>query len=96
MRWTVIEQSVDCRTASERDPNNAQYIPKSRYSSMNHYLSDHEYVPDSLNNGQPIRFNQEHKAMLEEGGVSGRLAEHVAKLFTRDPVPAYEGEFMED
>ena len=38
-----------------------------------------------------------HKQMLKkEGGLDDRLAEHVAKLFTRDPVPAYEGEFMDD
>ena len=63
---------------------------------MNHYLSDHEYAPDTLNDGAPIRYDPEHKAMLEEGGVSGRMAEHIAKLFVRDPVPAYEGEFIED
>ena len=28
--------------------------------------------------------------------MSERLAEHVARLFTRDPVPAYEGEFIEE
>jgi glutamate--cysteine ligase catalytic subunit len=44
MRWTVIEQSVDCRTKEERDPNSELYIPKSRYSAMNHYLSEHEFV----------------------------------------------------
>lgn len=46
MRWTVISQSVDCRTPEERDPTHKNYIPKSRYSSMNHYMSDHIYVKD--------------------------------------------------
>jgi len=31
-----------------------------------------------------------------DSGVDERLSEHVAKMFIRDPVPAYEGEFMED
>lgn len=31
-----------------------------------------------------------------ESGVDDRLSDHVARLFTRDPVPAYEGEFLED
>jgi glutamate--cysteine ligase catalytic subunit len=25
-----------------------------------------------------------------------RLAEHIAKMFSRDPIPTYEGEFIED
>lgn len=41
MRWTVISQSVDCRTEEERDPKSDKYIPKSRYSNINHYISDH-------------------------------------------------------
>ena len=41
MRWTVIEQSVDCRDKEERDPEHPKYIPKSRYSSINHYISNH-------------------------------------------------------
>ena len=45
---------------------------------------------------EPIRFDDAHKQELMEDGVDDRLAEHIAKLFTRDPVPAYEGEFMEE
>lgn len=29
-------------------------------------------------------------------GIDARLAEHIAKLFKRDPVPSYEGEFIEE
>lgn len=97
-RWEVIEQSVDCRSAEERDPTNKEkYIPKSRYSGMNHYISSHEFVKDSHNDAEPIRFDPEHKKMIQEDTeIDDRLAEHIAKMFTRDPVPAYEGEFMED
>lgn len=64
---------------------------------MNHYISNHEYISAELNDGQEIKFNQQHKDMLvKEGGLDDRLAEHVARLFTRDPVPAYEGEFIEE
>jgi len=56
LRWTVIEQSVDCRTKEERDPESEEYIPKSRYSSINHFLSDHEFVKDSHFDSDPIRF----------------------------------------
>jgi len=46
MRWRVISESVDCRNEDERNPKSQNYIPKSRYSTMNHYISDHKYVKD--------------------------------------------------
>ena len=46
LRWTVISQSVDCRTENEKNPNSSEYIPKSRYGTINHYISNHEYVLD--------------------------------------------------
>ena len=98
MRWTVIEQAVDCRTDEERDPSSKEYIPKSRYSAMNHYLSDHEFVQDSHNNGDKIRYSQEYLDDIKKGcpNISDRLAQHFAEIFTRDPIPAYEGEFLEE
>jgi glutamate--cysteine ligase catalytic subunit len=48
-RWEIIEQAVDCRTTKERDPNDPEYIPKSRYSTVSRYISNHEYVKDSHN-----------------------------------------------
>lgn len=97
MRWSVIEQSVDCRNKQERDPLSEYYIPKSRYSSINHYISNHEYVLDSHNDAVPIKYDYEHKKILQENtDIDDRLAEHIARLFIRDPVPAYEGEFVEE
>ena len=65
LRWTVIEQAVDCRSKEERDPTNKdKYIPKSRYSAINHYISNHEYVQDSHNDAEPIRHDPEHKRIL--------------------------------
>ena len=98
LRWTVIEQSVDCRSAEERDPQNKdKFIPKSRYSSMNHYISNHQYVQDSHNDATPIRYFEEHKKLLKDSSdIDDRLADHIARLFVRDPVPSYEGEHMEE
>ena len=97
MRWTVIEQSVDCRNAEERDPKSEKFIPKSRYSAMNHYISNHQFVLDEHNNGIPIKYSEEHKKILQEdSAIDDRLAEHIARLFARDPVPSYEGEFIEE
>ena len=98
LRWTVIEQSVDCRTPEERDPNHPDYIPKSRYSGMNHYLSDHEFVKDSHFDGQNIKYSDDHFNYLKENvpEMSDRLARHFAKIFVRDPIPMYEGEMMDE
>jgi len=32
----------------------------------------------------------------ENTDVDDRMAEHIARIFAKDPVPAYEGEFLED
>jgi len=50
LRWNTIVGSVDCRTPAERDPSSADYIHKSRYSTINSYISEHEYVNDDLDN----------------------------------------------
>ena len=64
---------------------------------MNHYISNHQFVKDEHNDGIPIKFDPEHKRILqEESDIDVRLAEHIARLFARDPVPSYEGEFMEE
>ena len=34
--------------------------------------------------------------LLSVEGIDDRLANHIARLFARDPVPAYEGEFIEE
>jgi glutamate--cysteine ligase catalytic subunit len=48
-RHQVIEKSVDCRTVEERDPDHLNYLAKSNYSPVSHYLSNHEYTRDELN-----------------------------------------------
>jgi glutamate--cysteine ligase catalytic subunit len=60
MRWTVISQSVDCRNAEEKDPKSPQYIHKSRYSTMNHYISNHQYVEDRYFDTPRYKVDPEH------------------------------------
>ena len=95
MRWKVIAQSVDCRTEEERDPSSDKYIPKSRYESANYYLSNHAYVKPDYNDATPIPTSQKHINYLREQNVDERLANHVATLFSRDPIPAFSSEFEE-
>jgi glutamate--cysteine ligase catalytic subunit len=61
LRWTVIEQSTDCRTDEERDPSSNKFVPKSRYSSINSYISNHDYVTAANNDSTPIKYNDAHK-----------------------------------
>jgi glutamate--cysteine ligase catalytic subunit len=40
VRWFPLGDSVDDRTVTERDPTSPNYQPKSRYSSLSHFISD--------------------------------------------------------
>jgi glutamate--cysteine ligase catalytic subunit len=96
MRWTVISQSVDCRTEEERNPESEKYIPKSRYSSINHYISNHQYVRKEYFDTVQYKPDPEHLKMLtEQSGLDERLAFHIASLFVRDPVPTFDFELDE-
>ena len=54
---------------------------------MNHYISNHEYVTDAVFDTQQIAFEEEHKQLLmKDTDMDGRLAEHIAKMFWRDPL----------
>ena len=94
MRWEVIEQAVDCRTLSEQDPDSKDYIPKSRYSTVSNYLSNHEYVKDFHNDLDRQRVCNEALTMLLDNGLDQRLAYHISSLFIRAPIPVYEKELM--
>lgn len=59
LRWTVISQSVDCRNPDERDSSSPNYIPKSRYSPMNHYISNHAYVKQEYFDAIPVKCDPE-------------------------------------
>lgn len=96
MRWKVIQQSVDCRNKEERDPDSSKYIPKSRYSSANYYLSKHEFVNhEKHNDSEQIPVDPIYVAKLKNEGIDEVLSNHVASLFARDPIPAYSNE-LED
>ena len=48
-KWDVISQSVDDRNPAERDPKHPDYIPKSRYSSISHYISNNKMYRSEYN-----------------------------------------------
>lgn len=96
-RWNVIRDSVDSRTDEEMDPDSDNYVPKSRYSAMNHYISDHPYFAgDKLNDGIKLKVNQEWYDKLKDEGMSDRLAYHFASLFVHDSLVIYGDRLNDD
>ncbi|KAF6113891.1 glutamate-cysteine ligase catalytic subunit [Phyllostomus discolor] len=89
-RWGVISASVDDRTREERglEPlkNNKYRISKSRYDSIDSYLSEcgEKYNDIDLTIDKEI-----YKQLLQEG-IDHLLAQHVAHLFIRDPLTLFE------
>ena len=45
---------------------------------------------------RPISIKKFDLIKQEAPEIDDSLARHIARLFTRDPVPSYEGEYMED
>ncbi|XP_059049423.1 glutamate--cysteine ligase [Achroia grisella] len=95
-RWNVISASVDCRTPEERglEPlqNNKFRIHKSRYDSIDSYLSpEHEKYNDIQ-----IVHDPEIYRRLREGGIDHPLAMHVAHLFIRDTVSLFSEKVHQD
>lgn len=85
-RWNVISGSVDCRTREERglEPlkNNKFRINKSRYDSIDSYLSPENQKFNDIN----IVHDEKLYQRLREGGIDHPLALHVSHLFIRDTV----------
>ncbi|KAG9009591.1 hypothetical protein FRB94_011854 [Tulasnella sp. JGI-2019a] len=91
-RWNVIAGSVDDRTEEERGlkplKNNKYVIPKSRYDSVDSYLSPNppnrpEYT-DNL-----FLYDEEIYKRLTDHGIDEPLAKHFAHLYIRDPLVVF-------
>ncbi|ELU13874.1 hypothetical protein CAPTEDRAFT_24669, partial [Capitella teleta] len=88
-RWNVIAGSVDDRTLGERglEPlkEGEQRIPKSRYDSIDSYLSP----SGEPFNDVPLVKNEEYYEEMIKAGIDGPLAQHIAHLFIRDPISLF-------
>ncbi|KAG8928419.1 hypothetical protein FRC02_006912, partial [Tulasnella sp. 418] len=98
-RWDVISGSVDDRTEEERGlkplQNNRFAIPKSRYSSVDSYLSqDPSNKPEY--NDVTFQYDQEIYSRLYNNGVDDVLAKHIAHLFIRDPLVIFSDKIDQD
>nr|XP_023025106.1 glutamate--cysteine ligase-like isoform X3 [Leptinotarsa decemlineata] len=95
-RWDILKNTSDCRTEEERGlkplKNNKFVIPKSRYDSINSYLS-----PGSeIYNDVPLLYHQEDFEKLLQNGVDELLAKHIAHLFIRDTISMFAEKIHQD
>lgn len=111
VRWGVISQSVDDRTCAERgeaaypvDPDmvggGVRRLKKSRYSSVSRYIGKttneaEDEALDSLNDID-AEVNEDVNAYLLSKNVDKQLAQHIAHLFTRDPLVIYDESIVLD
>eukprot|EP00178_Gracilaria_changii_P027385 TRINITY_DN873_c0_g1_i1.p1 TRINITY_DN873_c0_g1~~TRINITY_DN873_c0_g1_i1.p1 ORF type:complete len:742 (-),score=111.92 TRINITY_DN873_c0_g1_i1:7768-9993(-) len=93
VRWDVISAAMDDRTPLEEY---SASVPKSRYSSIDCYLSDRSRDRPEIYNDLPIPINQHAYRQLRDGGVDHLLAQHIAHLFIRDPLVIYEEKVEQD
>eukprot|EP01134_Creolimax_fragrantissima_P005583 CFRG5583T1 len=91
-RWNVISASVDDRTDEEmgKEPlsDNKYVINKSRYDSIDSYLSPFPYFQSKYND-LPLVIKQEVYDNLKERGIDHLLAQHIAHLYIRDPLVVF-------
>ncbi|WWD18775.1 hypothetical protein CI109_103230 [Kwoniella shandongensis] len=98
-RWNVIAASVDDRTEEERGlkplKNDTYRIPKSRYDSVDLYISnDERNKPEYHDIDVPV--NQAVKKRLIEHGLDDKLASHIGHLFIRDPLVQFSETIDQD
>eukprot|EP00123_Amoebidium_parasiticum_P014496 comp22522_c0_seq1/m.34168 comp22522_c0_seq1/g.34168 ORF comp22522_c0_seq1/g.34168 comp22522_c0_seq1/m.34168 type:complete len:630 (-) comp22522_c0_seq1:499-2388(-) len=91
-RWNVIAQSVDDRTPEEMGEvplkNNKYVINKSRYDSIDSFLSPAPYFQEKYND-IPLVMDDQIRKELEDNGIDPLLSQHVAHLFIRDPLVVF-------
>ncbi|XP_071531559.1 glutamate--cysteine ligase catalytic subunit isoform X3 [Panulirus ornatus] len=95
-RWDVISASVDCRTREERglEPlrNDRFVIPKSRYDSVDCYLSE----CGARYNDIPLVYNKNIQQKLLDSKVDEYLAQHISHLFIRDSISLFSERIHQD
>ncbi|TFY62650.1 hypothetical protein EVJ58_g3733 [Rhodofomes roseus] len=98
-RWDVISACVDDRTEEERGvkplKENRFRIPKSRYSSVSLYLSDH-WMHRPEYNDIDAPYDQAIFERLQKHGIDSILARHISHLFIRDPIVIFSETIDQD
>ncbi|KAJ7188317.1 glutamate-cysteine ligase catalytic subunit [Mycena filopes] len=87
-RWNVIAGSVDDRTEEERGLKSRFRIPKSRYDSVDLYIST-DWINRPEYNDSPLPYDECIYGRLREHGIDDLLSKHVSHLFIRDPLVVF-------
>ncbi|KAH7644615.1 glutamate-cysteine ligase-like protein [Dermatophagoides farinae] len=91
-RWSVIAQSVDDRTEAEItghcQENGQSYgrIPKSRYDSIDLYISPQHVHYNDIN----VVYNERYYEQMVNNHIPSSIAKHIAHLFIRDPLVIFK------
>lgn len=93
VRWDVISASMDDRTLEESETGK---VPKSRYSSIDCFLSNRDRFKGDTYNDLPVPINVDAYNKLIKGGVDHMLARHIAHLYIRDPLVIYSDLIEQD
>ncbi|KAF4621325.1 hypothetical protein D9613_000487 [Agrocybe pediades] len=98
-RWNVIAGSVDDRTEEERGlkplKENKFRIPKSRYDSVDLYISD-DWINRPEYNDNPLPYDEAIYDRLRKHGIDDLLSKHISHLFIRDPLVIFSETIDQD
>ncbi|KDR75147.1 hypothetical protein GALMADRAFT_268698 [Galerina marginata CBS 339.88] len=98
-RWNVIAGSVDDRTEEERGlkplKENRFQIPKSRYDSVDLYISD-DWINRPEYNDNPLPYDKSIYDRLRQHGLDDLLSKHISHLFIRDPLVIFSETIDQD
>ncbi|KAH9485562.1 Glutamate--cysteine ligase [Psilocybe cubensis] len=98
-RWNVIAGSVDDRTEEERGlkplKENKFVIPKSRYDSVDLYISD-DWINRPEYNDNPLPYDEIIYDRLRRHGLDDLLSRHISHLFIRDPLVIFSETIDQD
>lgn len=98
-RWNVIAGSVDDRTDEERGlkplKNSRFVIPKSRYDSVDMYLSEN-WLNRPEYNDTNTPYDEDIYRRLRDEGIDNLLSQHLAHLFIRDPLVVFSETIDQD
>ncbi|KAG6885915.1 hypothetical protein C0993_007933 [Termitomyces sp. T159_Od127] len=98
-RWNVIAGSVDDRTEEERGlkplKNDHFMIPKSRYDSVDLYISN-DWINRPEYNDNYLPYDDNIYDRLRKHGLDDLLSKHMAHLFIRDPLVVFSETIDQD
>lgn len=92
-RWNIIAAAMDDRKDEEALSGT---VPKSRYSSIDCFISERGYAHADSYNDIPAPIDDETYRRLRENDVDHLLAQHIAHLFIRDPLVIYGDHVEQD